>query len=116
MANYVKVAKVNDFKDGVKKKVAAGGQEIMLARVGNNYYAISSRCPHMGGDLSIGKLEGTVITCPRHGSQFDIKNGQNLRWMKGSGLTYSIGKTLKPPQPVKTYPVKIVGEDITIEG
>jgi 3-phenylpropionate/trans-cinnamate dioxygenase ferredoxin component len=115
MANYVKVASVSEFEDGAIRKVTAGGQEIMLARVGSNYYAINSRCPHMGGDLSMGKLEGTVITCPRHGSQFDIKNGRNLRWMKGSGLAYSIGKTLKQPQPVKTYPVKIVGGDITIE-
>jgi 3-phenylpropionate/trans-cinnamate dioxygenase ferredoxin subunit len=115
MADYIKVAKVSEFEDGGKKKISLQGHDIMVARVGNNYYALDNKCPHMGGDLSMGKLEGKVITCPRHGSQFDVTNGQNLRWMKGSGLAYSLGKTLKQPRPAKTYPVKITGGDITIE-
>jgi 3-phenylpropionate/trans-cinnamate dioxygenase ferredoxin component len=115
MGNYVKVANVNEFKDGGKKKVTAGGKEILVAKINNIFYAIDNKCPHMGGDLSLGKLDGTVITCPRHASQFDIKTGQNLRWMKGSGLAYSLGKAIKSPQSVKTYAVKTEGEDITIE-
>jgi 3-phenylpropionate/trans-cinnamate dioxygenase ferredoxin component len=115
MGSYVKVASVNDFENGAKKKVTAGGKEILVAKINNVFYAIDNRCPHMGGDLSLGTLEGTVVTCPRHGSQFDIKNGQVARWMKGSGLAYSLGKTLKSPQTVKTYPVKVEGNDISIE-
>jgi 3-phenylpropionate/trans-cinnamate dioxygenase ferredoxin component len=115
MGNYVKVGTVSEFKDVSKKKVTAGEKEILVVKNNNTFFAIDNKCPHMGGDLSLGKLDGTVITCPRHGSQFDVKNGQNLRWMKGSGLAYSLGKTLKSPQSVKTYPVKIVGDDITIE-
>ena len=72
MGNYVKAASVSDLKDGEKEKISISGHEIMLARVGNKYYAINNRCPHLGGNLSHGKLEGTVITCPLHGSQYDI--------------------------------------------
>jgi 3-phenylpropionate/trans-cinnamate dioxygenase ferredoxin component len=114
MANYVNVARVNDFKDGDKKKITTGGKEILIVKTNNTFYAIDNKCPHMGGDLSMGKLQGKVITCPRHGSQFDVTNGQNLRWMKGSGLAYSLGKTLKKPRAAKTYPVKIAGGDISI--
>jgi 3-phenylpropionate/trans-cinnamate dioxygenase ferredoxin component len=115
MGSYVKVARVSDLKDSGKIKVTAGGKEILIAKINNTFYAVDNRCPHMGGDLSLGALEGKVITCPRHGSQFDVTSGENLRWMKGSGLAYSLGKTLKSPQTVKTYPVKVEGNDIAIE-
>ena len=91
MGNYVKVANTSEFTDGSKKKVTARDQEIMLARVGTNYYAIANRCPHMGGDLSMGTLEGTVITCPRHGSQFDIKDGKVIRWTNWPGPVRTCG-------------------------
>jgi 3-phenylpropionate/trans-cinnamate dioxygenase ferredoxin subunit len=115
MGKYVKVGTTAEFSDGSKKKVSIEGQDILLARVGINYYAVGNRCPHMGGDLSKGTLEGTVITCPRHGSQFDLRDGKNLRWMKGSGMFAAIGKALKSPQPVKTYKVKVEGDSISIE-
>jgi 3-phenylpropionate/trans-cinnamate dioxygenase ferredoxin component len=115
MGSYIKVAMVSDFENGVKKKVSAGGQEILVAKVNDSFYAINSRCPHMGGDLSLGILEGTVISCPRHGSQFDVRNGQNVRWLKGAGLAYSLGKFVKGSRDVKSYPVKVDGQDIAIE-
>ena len=36
-------------------------------------------CPHAGARLSEGALEGTVVTCPLHGSQFDVCTGERLR-------------------------------------
>lgn len=113
--NFVAVGKTGEFKDGDKKKVAVEGQEIMVAMAGGKYYAIANRCPHMGGDLSAGVLTGTVIQCPRHGSQFDITDGHNIRWMKGAGITAAVGKIVKSPRPVKTYNVKIDGDDILVE-
>ena len=115
MGSFTEVGKTGDLQNGSKKKVAVEGQEIMLARVGDKYYATQNRCPHMGGDLSVGKLEGTIITCPRHGSQFDITDGHNIRWMRGTGLAAAVGKTLKAPRPVQTYNVKIDGSTILIE-
>jgi 3-phenylpropionate/trans-cinnamate dioxygenase ferredoxin subunit len=115
MGKDVKVAKTDELKDGDKKKVSVEGQEILLVRVGNSYYAVSNRCPHMGGDLSAGTLEGTVITCPRHGSQFDVRDGKNIRWMKGTGFFAAVGKTLKSPRPVTVYKVKVEGDNISVE-
>ena len=115
MGNYMKAANTSEFKDGSKKKVTIEGQEIMIARVGNNYYAVGNRCAHMKGDLSAGVLEGTVITCPRHGSQFDIRDGRNIRWLKGSGGISTMGKVLKSPRPIPTYKVKVEGNDILVE-
>jgi 3-phenylpropionate/trans-cinnamate dioxygenase ferredoxin subunit len=115
MGAYVKAANTGDLQNGAKMKVNVQGQEIMLARVGENYYAIAGRCPHMGGDLAAGTLEGTVITCPRHGSQFDVTDGHNIRWMKGAGMAAAFGKLIRSPRPVKTYPVKVEGDSVMIE-
>jgi 3-phenylpropionate/trans-cinnamate dioxygenase ferredoxin subunit len=115
MGKYIQVGTTGEFKDGSKKKVTVEGQEIMVARVGINYYAVADRCAHMGGDLSNGTLEGTVITCPRHGSQFDIRTGQNLRWMRGSGIAAAVGKTLKSPRGIASYKVKVEGDNISVE-
>lgn len=113
--NFVAVGKAGELKDGEKKKVGIGGQEIMVARVGDKYYAIANRCPHMGGDLSMGILTGTMIQCPRHGSQFDITDGHNIRWTSSQGALLTIYKWIKSPRPVKTYNVKVEGDDILVE-
>jgi 3-phenylpropionate/trans-cinnamate dioxygenase ferredoxin subunit len=113
--SFVAAGKTGELKDGEKKKVGIGGQEIMLARVGDKYYAIANRCPHMGGDLSMGTLKGAVIQCPRHGSQFDVTDGHNIRWTRGTGIMATLYKLAKSPRPVKTFKVKVEGDDILVE-
>ena len=115
MGNFIEAGKTTDYQNGTKKKVQVQGQEILLARIDDNYYGVSNRCPHLGGDLSAGRLEGKVITCPRHKSQFDITNGSVVRWMKGAGLLAAVGKALKSPRPLTTYNVKIEGDTILVE-
>jgi 3-phenylpropionate/trans-cinnamate dioxygenase ferredoxin subunit len=114
MGNLIPVATVGELVDGSMKEVTAQGHEILLARVGDNYYAIDNRCPHMGGNLSRGKLEGVVVTCPRHGSQFDLRDGKVVRWLKGGTYTL-VGKLFKPPRPIVTYPVKLDGDKVMLE-
>ncbi|MBA7637935.1 Biphenyl 2,3-dioxygenase, ferredoxin component [subsurface metagenome] len=115
MSNLVEVGKTNELENGAMKEVLTEGREILLARVGDDYYAADNRCPHMRGKLSRGKLEGTIVTCPVHGSQFDLKSGEVFRWLKGSGLLSKIGKVLKSPQPLKTYNVTVTGDSILVE-
>jgi len=114
MGNLIQVGTVGELVDGSMKKVTAEGHEILLARVGDSYYAADNRCPHMGGNLSQGKLEGTVVTCPRHGSQFDLRDGKVVRWLKG-GVYTLVGKLFKPPRPIATYPVKLEGDKVMLE-
>ena len=115
MGEFVEVAKADELKDGVMKAVKVYGREILLARVGDNYYAADNRCPHMGGNLSQGKLEGTVVTCPRHGSRFDLNDGQAVRWLPGSGLISALGKALKSPRPLAIYKIKLEDDRILVE-
>ena len=115
MTNLVQVGKTSELQDGTMKEVLTQGREILLARVGNKYYATDSRCPHMGGNLSQGKLEGTVVTCPLHGSQFDLIDGKVVRWLKGSGIISAIGRVLKSPKQLTTYQVNVEGDRILVE-
>lgn len=115
MSNYREVGKIADFPEGTPKKVVVDKQEIFLAQVGGKVYAVADRCPHLKGDLSLGKLEGTVITCPRHSSQFDITDGHVVRWLKGSGLVSATLKTVKSHYPLQTYPVKVEGDAVLVE-
>jgi 3-phenylpropionate/trans-cinnamate dioxygenase ferredoxin subunit len=115
MGDLVQVGEAGELGDGTMKEVLAQGREILLARVRDNYYAVDNRCPHMSGKLSQGKLEGTIVTCPRHGSQFDLRDGRVVRWLKSSGLISKVSKVLKSPRPLVTYNVKLEGDRILIE-
>ncbi|MFC2018350.1 Rieske (2Fe-2S) protein [Chloroflexota bacterium] len=93
----------------------AAGREILLARIGDRYYAAQNRCPHMGGDLSHGRLDGTVVTCPRHGSQFDLTDGRVMRWLGASGVISKVGRLLKSPRPLVVYNVEIKDGRVMVE-
>lgn len=102
---YVKVAQKADLPLNSMIKVKSGDRTIMLANVDDNYYALNNRCPHMGGSLADGKLNGHVVTCPRHGSQFDVRTGEALHGPTILLITMKVGKAA-------SYPVKTDGDDI----
>lgn len=115
MAEFVEVAAFVELESGEMKKVFAEGKELLLARVGDNYYCADNRCPHLGGDLSQGDLEGTIIKCPLHKSQFDLKDGKVIRWTNWSGIKLALSKIFRPPREMETYPLKIEEGKIMIQ-
>jgi 3-phenylpropionate/trans-cinnamate dioxygenase ferredoxin subunit len=114
MGEFTEVSKIDDLKNGMMKSVNVAGHQILLAMVGDKYYAVDNLCSHMKGNLSQGKLEGTVVTCPMHGSQFDISNGQVVRWLKG-GLMSKIGSALKPSKDLTVYNVKVEDGKVLVQ-
>jgi 3-phenylpropionate/trans-cinnamate dioxygenase ferredoxin subunit len=115
MNEFVEVPGGNELKSGQMKMFNLGKREILLARVGDAFYAADNRCPHMGGILSQGKVEKTIVTCPRHHSQFDLIDGHVVRWTDWSGIKLSFGRMLKSPRPVKTYKAKLEGGKVMVE-
>ena len=79
MGKLTRLASTSDLTEGNMKKYQVQGIEILIARIEGKYYAAQNKCPHFGGDLSKGKLEGTRVTCPRHGSQFNLTDGSVVR-------------------------------------
>ncbi len=114
MADYIEVGKVSDFASGQIKQVNASGKAVLLARVGDKFYASENFCPHMGADLSQGKLDGTIVTCPRHHSQFDLIDGHVIRWTDWTGIKLSLAKLARPPRALKVYEVKIDGDKVMV--
>ncbi|HVP39737.1 MAG TPA: non-heme iron oxygenase ferredoxin subunit [Candidatus Saccharimonadales bacterium] len=88
-----RVADVTDLAPGEMATVYAGNVELALCNVDGEFYATGGLCPHQGGSLGDGWLEGHRITCPLHGWVFDARTGE----------------AAEPLQPgrVNTYPVKI---------
>jgi nitrite reductase/ring-hydroxylating ferredoxin subunit len=59
---------------------------VAVYQVAGCLHAVQDRCPHAGAALSAGALAGTTVTCPRHGSQFDVTTGERLRGPADQGL------------------------------
>jgi nitrite reductase/ring-hydroxylating ferredoxin subunit len=59
---------------------------LAVYRVGSNWHAVADRCPHAGSRLSGGTIEGTTLTCPGHGSRFDICTGERVRGPADTGI------------------------------
>jgi 3-phenylpropionate/trans-cinnamate dioxygenase ferredoxin subunit len=115
MAEFVEVPGGNELQSGQMKMFNLGKREILLARVGDTFYAADNRCPHMNGNLSEGKLEKTVVTCPRHHSQFDLIDGHVVKWTDYSGFKLSMAKMVKSPRPINTYKAKVEGGKVMVE-
>ena len=114
MGKLINVLKTTDLASGQMKAVTVEGQEILIAQIDDKYYATSNVCPHRGGKLSDGKLEGTIIECPVHGSQFNLANGQVMRRV-GGGFTGKLLGLLKVISNIKTYIIEVEGDSIKLE-
>jgi 3-phenylpropionate/trans-cinnamate dioxygenase ferredoxin component len=101
------VAETDQIPAGTMKAVTVEGKDILVTNVGGNFYAIGGKCTHMGGDLSKGILEGNIVTCPRHGSQFDVTTGKSLRGPK------IIVRFTTRDEPA--YEVKVEGKSIQVK-
>jgi nitrite reductase/ring-hydroxylating ferredoxin subunit len=72
----VLVCKSDELRPGTMRAANVEGKEILVANVGGKPYAIGGSCNHAGGPLAEGTLEGAVVTCPWHGSKWDVTNGK----------------------------------------
>lgn len=116
MAEFVDVLLgVDDLEDGEMRAFVVGGKRILVAGVGGDFLAADNACPHLKGSLADGKLEGSVVTCPRHGSRFDLRDGRALRWTDWNGAKLSLARALKPPRPLKLYHTKVEDARVLVE-
>jgi 3-phenylpropionate/trans-cinnamate dioxygenase ferredoxin subunit len=116
VAEFIEVPGAQELQNGQMKMFKIGNKEVLLARVGDSFYAADNRCPHMGGKLSEGKLEKTVVTCPRHNSRFDLTDGHVVRWTDWSGVLLSLSRVVRAPRPINTYRVRVEGGKILVES
>jgi nitrite reductase/ring-hydroxylating ferredoxin subunit len=77
------------------------GTKVNVASANGHLYAFDDTCTHAGCSLATGRLDGTTVTCPCHGSQFDVTSGTVLRGPAA--------------RPVRSRVVQVDGEDLLAE-
>lgn len=98
----VKMSAGSKISDGELRIFDIEGIKVGVASAGGRLYAFDDACTHMGCSLGEGKLEGTIVTCPCHGSEFDVTSGAVIR-----GPAH---------QPVRSRSVQTEGDDLLIES
>jgi nitrite reductase/ring-hydroxylating ferredoxin subunit len=78
------------------------GKRIAIAKVDEAFYAFGDTCTHQGCSLAEGELDGTTVTCPCHGSEFDVTTGEVLRG--------------PAREPVRSYPVRVEDGLLRVEA
>jgi nitrite reductase (NADH) small subunit len=96
----VRVAAVDELGAGEGRVVETGGRTVALFNVDGAYHCIDNVCPHRGGPLGEGDLEGRVVTCPWHAWRWDVTSGANVN---------------NPVVRVPAFPVTVVDGSVFVE-
>jgi nitrite reductase/ring-hydroxylating ferredoxin subunit len=116
-----KVAEIGSLEDGKPFCVKAKDVSLVLVKANGAVHALENKCPHLGLPFGRGKVEGGELVCPFHGSRFNVKTGENTDWVSAvagvkipawSSSLLSFGKK---PQPIRTFPVSVEGQDVFVE-
>ena len=91
-AEWTAVARADEIEENGARVVQVGDKPIAVFNAGGRFLAISNTCLHQGGYLGLGSLDGTTVTCSRHGWQFDVASGECLS---------------RPGRAVESYEVRV---------
>lgn len=98
---WIRAAKKEEVPDGTIREFQLDGKTVAVANVGGNLFAINNVCLHRGGPLGQGELNGTCVTCPWHGWQYDVSTGKVLA---------------NPALGVEKYAIELRGDDIFVDA
>ena len=100
MGEFITLTALDKLGDRELAAFSVSGERIAIASVGGTFYAFGDTCTHQGCSLADGELEGTTVTCPCHGSQFDVTTGDVLRG--------------PAREPVRSYPVRLEDGELRV--
>ena len=101
----VKIGKMSDIPPNRMIAVDALDKKILVANLDGRLYAMDGLCTHAAGHLWEGKLVGTTVKCPKHGSEFDVRTGKVI---KGPWVPFGRASDLR------TYAVNVEGDEIFV--
>jgi len=102
VSDWVAIALPDGLVDRKPVRVMVEGEPVLLVRADDDWFAVANQCTHQGAPLDRGvvKFAGSVrtVTCPAHGSTFNLDNG----------------KVMRPPaaRPISVYDVKAEGGQV----
>jgi nitrite reductase/ring-hydroxylating ferredoxin subunit/uncharacterized membrane protein len=98
---WVSIGPLSDFEDGALRRVEQDELEpLVVLREGDSVFAASATCTHVGGPMDEGERDGTCVTCPWHGSQFDLRDGRVIHGPATS--------------PLYAYETRIIGDKVEV--
>ncbi len=78
--SWIPVVRIEELKPGSVRSVELGDERILVCPISaDQVYAVENCCSHDGGVLGEGRIDGTVVECPRHGGRFDVTDGRAVR-------------------------------------
>jgi 3-phenylpropionate/trans-cinnamate dioxygenase ferredoxin subunit len=101
MSDFVTVAKVGDVSANGLVGLVVEDRPIVLVEQDGEIFALEDRCSHEEFPLSSGECESGEITCVLHGARFNVRTGAPT--------------ALPAVMPVKTYEVRIEGDDVQVK-
>src|SRR4051794_15128504 len=75
--HWHRVADLDELPEGRVKTVAAGTHSLALTHLDGQYGALDNHCPHQGGPLGEGSIEGGLLRCPWHGYDYCPLTGRS---------------------------------------
>ena len=101
MADFVKVARVDEIGPGQARLIEVKGKLISLFNINGDFFATDNMSTHEEASLAEGQIRGHEVTCPLHGAKFDVRTGE----------------VLGPPayDDVACYSVRVVGSDVELQ-
>jgi nitrite reductase/ring-hydroxylating ferredoxin subunit len=100
MAEFVTVGKAEDFAVGEARSFEAGGRVVAVARTAEGWHAFDNACTHQLCSLAEGEIEGDIVVCPCHGSEFALATGEV---MNGPA-----------DEPIRTFEVRVQGDELQV--
>ena len=94
-----RIGLVADFKLGSLHPMRIGSYRLCIGKGDTGHFAVDDTCPHAGGSLSTGLLDGREIICPLHAWGFDVETGETPD---------------DPFCPLRVYPVRARGDDLEV--
>lgn len=76
---WIKIARETDFESESTKVFMLNRWPVIVSKIEGKFYAVSAICTHMYAYLPSGTAKDGIITCPVHGSQYDLKTGKVVR-------------------------------------
>jgi 3-phenylpropionate/trans-cinnamate dioxygenase ferredoxin subunit len=98
---FSKIIKSEAILEGKVIVVKTRYNAVAFTRIQGEILAFEDACTHDGEEIACGKLEGEIITCPRHFAKFNIRTGA------------VIARPATEPLPV--YKIRLVGDDVEVD-
>ena len=100
MAEFIRVASIGEVPPGESRLFEIAGRQIAIFNVRGHLHALDNVCPHQGGPLAEGELDGCIVTCPWHGWTYDVTTGVSAD-----------GADVHVPR----FAVRVDGDDVSVD-